>query len=221
MKIVPAVLAENADDFLLRLKQAEAFADYIQIDMMDGVFVPTTSFPAERINNVVTSLSFEIHLMVKYPSAFIAPLHSAGLKRVLFHFESDVKHLNFIQQMKERGIETGLAVRPETKMEEFRSIAEHVATILFLTVDPGSYGSPFRPEVLDKIREARKIFKDKTISADGGVSPDNLHLFLDAGVDYVCVGSRIFLHGNPAGNYKDFISKLNELEVQHDYSDRR
>lgn len=221
MKVVPAVLAENADDFLLRLKQAESFADYVQIDMMDGVFVPTNSFPPERINHVITSLPFEIHLMVKHPSAFIAPIHNPGLKKVLFHFESDVKHLDFIHQMKERGIEAGLAVRPETEIEKFRRIAEHVDTILFLTVDPGSYGSPFRPEVLDKIREARTVFEDKTISADGGVSPDNLKAFLDAGVDYVCVGSRIFLHGNPADNYKHFISRLNELEVQHGYSDRR
>jgi len=221
MKIVPAVLAENADDFLLRLKQAELFADYIQIDMMDGVFVPTNSFPAESINNVVSSLPFEIHLMVKHPSAFIARLRNPRLKKVLFHFESDVKHLDFIHQMRERGIEAGLAVRPETKIDQFRQIAQHVGTVLFLTVDPGSYGSPFRPEVLNKIREARMIFRDKTISADGGISPDNLHLFLDAGVDYVCVGSRIFIDGNPADNYKRFISKLNELEVQHDYSDRR
>jgi ribulose-phosphate 3-epimerase len=221
MKIVPAVLAENADDFLLRLKQAESFVDYVQIDMMDGAFVPTNSFPPETINNVITSLSFEIHLMVKHPSAYIAPLHNPGLKKVLFHFESDVKHLDFIRQMRERGIEAGLAVKPETEIEKFRSIAEHVGTILFLTVDPGSYGSPFRPEVLNKIRQARKIFKDKMLSADGGVSPDNLQLFLDAGVDYVCVGSRIFLHGSPAENYRHFISKLNQLEVQHDYSDRR
>jgi ribulose-phosphate 3-epimerase len=221
MKIVPAVLAENADDFLLRLKQAESFADYVQIDMMDGVFVPTNSFAPERINNLVTPLLFEIHLMVKHPSAYIAPLHNPGLKKVLFHFESDVKHLDFIRQMKERGIEPGLAVKPETEIEKFRSIADQVGTILFLTVDPGSYGSPFRPEVLHKIRKAKAIFKDKILAADGGVSIDNLQLFLDAGVDYVCVGSRIFLHGSPAENYRHFISQLNKLEVQHDYSDRR
>jgi len=221
MKIVPAILAENADDLLLRLKQAESFMDYVQIDMMDGAFVPTNSFPPETINNVVTSLSFEIHLMVKHPSAYIAPLHNPGLKKVLFHFESDVKHCDFIRQIRERGIDAGLAVKPETEIEEFGQIAEHVNTILFLTVDPGSYGSPFRPEILTKIRGARTIFKDKIISADGGVSADNLQLFLDAGVDYVCVGSRIFLNGSPAENYKHFISKLNELEVQHGYNDRR
>jgi len=220
MKIVPAVLAENADDFLLRMKEAESFADYIQIDMMDGVFVPTNSFAPERINNLVTPLSFEIHLMVKHPSAYIIQLHNPGLKKVLFHFESAVKHLDFIRQMKERGIEAGLAVKPDTEIEKFRSIAQQVGTILFLTVDPGSYGSPFRPEVLDKIREARTIFEDKIIAADGGVSIDNLQLFLDAGVDYVCVGSRIFLHGSPADNYRHFISELNKLEVRHDYSHR-
>jgi ribulose-phosphate 3-epimerase len=221
MKIIPAVLAENAADFILRLKQAEAFTDFIQIDMMDGAFVPTISFPPERINNVITSLSFELHLMVKHPSAFVAPLHNPGLKRVLFHFESDVKHLDFIRQMEEKGIEVGLAVKPETEIDQFREMGKRVGTILFLTVDPGSYGSPFRPEVLDKIKRARTIFRDKKLSADGGVSPDNLQLFIDAGLDYVCVGSRIFLDGNPADNYRHFLSKLKELEVRHGHSDRR
>jgi len=213
MKIVPAILAENFDEFVMRLRQAESFADYVQIDLMDGAFVPSLTFPPGELNGIRTSLSFEIHLMVKHPFAYMSNIFNPHLKKVIFHFESDVKHLDFIDQMKKRGLDIGMAVKPETEIEEFKDSAEHVDSLLFLTVAPGSYGNSFRPEVMEKIRKARDLFKAKILSADGGVSLDNLKLFLEAGLDYVCVGSRIFLAGKPKENYEMFVRKLNELEV--------
>ncbi|OGW53549.1 MAG: hypothetical protein A2Y81_11510, partial [Nitrospirae bacterium RBG_13_43_8] len=170
MKIVPSILADNTDDFLMRLRQAESFSDYVQIDLMDGIFVSSRSFPEEAINDIMTSLSFEVHLMVKNPSEFMSRIDNPHLKKVLFHFESDVEHLIFINQMKQRGIATGIAIKPETEIKEFRAVGEKVDTLLFLTVDPCCYGRPFKPEVLEKIVKARQIFRDKTIAADGGVS---------------------------------------------------
>jgi ribulose-phosphate 3-epimerase len=220
MKIIPAVLAENYDDFLLRMRQAELFTDYVQIDVMDGIFVPTKSFSLARLSSLKTSLSFELHLMVQHPFSCMAGIEHEGLKKVIFHFESDVEHFQFISKMKDSGYDVGLAVNPDTKFERFRHIAEQVKTILFLTVDPGRYGSPFRPEVLKKIVKSRKIFGDKIISTDGGVSTENLELLLNAGVDYACVGSRIFLEGDPSGNYNTFIRRLEEIEKRNDYRDR-
>jgi ribulose-phosphate 3-epimerase len=213
MKIVPAILAENYDDFLGRLRLAESFADYVQIDIMDGSFVPTLSFPAQELNKVKTSLSFEVHLMVKHPFAFMSRIFNPNLKKVIFHFESDVKPFDFIEQMKKRGLDVGMAIKPETTIDLFEKTAEMLDTLLFLTVDPCCYGNPFKPEVVEKIRKARLMFKNKTMAADGGASLDNLKLFVEAGLDYVCVGSRIFLKGDPARNYKLFQEKLAEFEV--------
>ena len=213
MKIVPAILSENVNDFFMKIKQAESFTDYVQIDIMDGNFVPTHSFPSEKINSINTPLSFEIHLMVKHPSAFMSRIDDPHLKKVIFHFESDVKHLDFIKQMKIRGMDTGMAIKPETDMERFREVAENVNTLMFLTVDPCCYGHPFKPEVIKKIEDARHIFTNKVISVDGGVSLENLSLFFKIGVDYVCIGSRIFLEGNPGENYRMFTEKVAELEI--------
>ena len=213
MKIIPAVLAENFDDFIMRLRQAELFADYVQIDLMDGIFVPSLSFPRDKLNNIETSLSFEIHLMVKHPFAYMSRIFNPRLKKVIFHFESDVKHLDFIEQMKKRGLDVGMAVKPETEVEAFKEAAQNVHSLMFLTVDPCCYGSPFKPEVMEKIRKARQMFKEKILSADGGVSMENLNMFLEAGLDFVCVGSRIFLKGDPKENYRMFIKKLSEMEV--------
>ncbi len=213
MKIVPAILAENLEDFILRLRQAEKFTDYVQIDLMDGIFVPTKSFPPAEIKNVSTSLSFEVHLMVKEPSAYMSLIGNKGLKKVIFHFESDVQQLDLINRIKETGLSAGIAIKPETEIDEFRNTAEYADALLFLAVDPCCYGNPFRPEVLNKVASARRLFPDKIIGVDGGVSLDNLMSFVELGVDYVCVGSRVFLKGTPEKNYRlftDMLKKYND-----------
>lgn len=211
MKIVPAILSETIEDFLFLIRQAETFTDYVQIDLMDGFFVPSRSFPEEKINDIETSLSFELHLMVKHPSAFMSRISHPGMKKVIYHFESDVKHFDFIKQILSRGLMPGLAINPETTINQFRKLVQYIDTLLFLTVTPGKYGSHFRHEVVDKITESRKIFPDKIIAVDGGVSLDNIKTFFTAGVDNVCVGSRIFLTDNPKASYEQFINKLSKL----------
>lgn len=212
MKIVPSILAEKFDDFLLRLKQAEKFAGYVQIDLMDGSFVETLSFPAEEINSVATPLSFEVHLMAADPLAVMSRIDHRGLKKVIFHFEAAADHASLINKIKERKLVPGIAIKPETPIDSFAAVVDRVDTILFLTVDPCCYGHPFKPEVLKKVSQARKIFPHKTIAVDGGVSIENLKTFSDIGVDYACVGSRIFLKGDPGENYRLFMEKLGEME---------
>ncbi len=213
MKIVPALLAEKPEVFITRLRQAEAFADYVQIDLMDGVFVPTRSFPPEDLKKIQTKLSFEVHLMVNNPSAYMDSISHPNLKQVIFHFEAKAADpVDFIHCLKKNSLKAGLAINPETPLEKFQKTAEGADTILFLTVNPGRYGSPFRPEVLKKIARTRTLFPGKTIAVDGGVSLDNLNEFMKIGVDYVCIGSRIFLKGDPRDNYRQFLKKVDELE---------
>jgi ribulose-phosphate 3-epimerase len=213
MKIIPAILAENLDEFVMRMRQAEKFADFVQVDIMDGVFVDTRNFDVEMINNIQTPLSFEVHLMVAEPINALMNIHNPSLKKAIFHVESAGDPVRFIEIAKERGLSTGLAFKPETPLEDFRDIALRADTLLFLAVDPGRYGSPFRPEILRKLSGARQEFPDKTICVDGGVSLDNLKSFYDARVDCVCIGSRIFLHGDPEDNYRMFAERLRELDT--------
>jgi ribulose-phosphate 3-epimerase len=214
MKIIPAILAEHFDDFLLKLRQAESFTDYVEIDLMDGVFVPTRSFDAERINSVEITLTFQIHIMAEDPVRFLDQITHHGLKTVVFHCESTAAPEAMVKRIGQRGLEAGLAINPETPVDRFKDVAVTVDLLKFLTVEPGNYGKPFRPEVLKKIEETRHLFPDKFISVDGGVSLENLKSFLDIGVDHACIGSRIFLDGNPAENYRRFLEKVRELETE-------
>jgi ribulose-phosphate 3-epimerase len=212
VKIVPSILAGKLNDFLPLIRQAESFTDYVQIDLMDGLFVPTKSIPPDVINTVETSLFFEVHLMFRDPAAVIEGIDHPGLKKVIFHIESDGDHHEIMTLLRKKGIGVGLAINPGTEISRVAHFAADGDTLLFMTVDPGRYGSPFRPEVVEKVTRARKLFEQKVIAVDGGVSVDNLGLFVNAGVDYACVGSRIFLGGSPAENYRTFIQRLNQLE---------
>ncbi len=140
--------------------------------------------------------------MVKDPLNSLSRINNPGLKKVLYHFEADVNHFQFINYIKEKGLIAGIAIKPETGIEEFKELARYIDTLLFLTVDPCCYGNPFKLEVMKKVTEARRLFPEIVIAVDGGVSLDNLKFFIDIGVDYVCIGSRIFLNGTPEENYK-------------------
>ncbi len=212
MKIVPALLSKEWDTFAVRLRQAESFADYVQIDMMDGVFVPASSFDPGRLNDVETRLRFEVHLMVNDPMACVQVIRNPAITRIIFHVEAATDPVDTAYHIRERGMEAGIAVRPETSVEEAAEILAEFPHVLFLTVDPGRYGSPFKPEVLKKVTAARKMFADKTIGVDGGVSPDNLADIRRAGADSAVVGSRIFLEGDPAANYRRFVEAADVIE---------
>lgn len=229
MKIVPAILAKNLDDFYAMFRQAELFAEYVQIDIMDGVFVPAKSFPQDELNRLKTSLPFELHLMVQDPGQVISRIENPALRKVIFHYEADTDKVVLSRQLHERGISAGLAIKPDTEIRSFRSSADAVDTLLFLTVDPCCYGNPFKPAVLKKIELSRRLFPEKAIAVDGGVSLENLESFYRLGVDYVCVGSRIFLDGVsdkgppkriPAENYRSFVEKMHELELKAHASSR-
>jgi ribulose-phosphate 3-epimerase len=211
MQIVPTILTDKLDDLLKMVRQAERFTNYIQIDVMDGHFVPSKSFSLEALGELKADLSCELHLMVKEPLHYVDSLNWECLKRIIFHFEATTEQERIISAIQRKGLEAGMAVNPDTTFKEFEPLMTKVDSILFLSVDPGHYGSPFRPEVLEKIKEVRRAYPDKTLGIDGGVSLDNLKDIMDSQVNYASVGSRIFLHENPSESYKIFLEKTREI----------
>jgi len=198
-------LTDKLDDFRNMLDIAKVFTDYVQVDFMDGVFVPSKSISLDALMGVKIPLDIEAHLMVKDPNAYLASLKSIGAKKVILHFEADPDPENVISNVRGLDMEVGLAINPKTAISEFKSLAPHVDSFLFLSVDPGFYGSPFIPGVLDEIRRFRAQFPSAFIGIDGGISLDNIKKVKAAGVDYACVGSRIFLQPDPKESYEAFL----------------
>jgi ribulose-phosphate 3-epimerase len=208
MKIVPAILTEKPRDLKLMLAQAETFTDFVQIDFMDGSFVPSKSIAPEDLAEIEINIDWEAHLMVKDPVHYLSSLNRDGLKRVLVHWEAGPRPESFVFSLRDLGFHVGLAVNPETRLPQFEKLVDQIDSILFLSVDPGFYGSPFIAEVLEKIGEFRSRFPSKIIGIDGGISLDNIQRVRLSGVDYACVGSRIFRHNNPRKSYEEFLKAI-------------
>lgn len=209
MKIVPAVLTDKPEELRRMISQAETFCDLVQIDIMDGRFVPSKSVSAEDLMKVKTDLKLEAHLMVEEPTKYLEAFKRAGAKRIVFHYESKEGPSEVIARIRALGLEAGIAVNPETPIANVEKFFRDIDILLFLSVNPGFYGSKFLPAVCEKAKTL-KGRKDKPIIAmDGGIKEDNILLIRDSGVDIACVGSGIYGKGDAKQNYQSLLKRLN------------
>lgn len=209
--IVPAILTNNIEEFKRMLKLSSTFCDYAQIDIMDGKFVPSYSISLKDLKDITERvIAIEGHLMVEDPLPWIGAFKNLGARRVIFHFEIKKDHLEVIRTIKQEGLEAGLAVNSGTSLDEFKFLLPHLDSILFMSVEPGFYGSKFIPEVLDKIKQFRLTYPDVYIGIDGGVSENNIVKVKESGVNYICVGSAIFKSNSPYHAYLKLSSLIND-----------
>ncbi len=210
MKIIPTILTDNREELLEMLKITKEFTDYVQIDIMDGKFVPSRSITIDDLKEINFPIASEAHLMVEDPSKWIEPFKEFGAQRIIYHYEISEDHYQIISQIRKSGLSPGLAVNPSTSIDEFKNLVEEVEMVLFMSVNPGFYGSNFIPQVLEKIAQFKKLFPNKRIGIDGGIKQDNLKLVKELGIDYICVGSAILKSSNPKESYQQFNILLNE-----------
>ncbi|MDD5070938.1 MAG: ribulose-phosphate 3-epimerase [Candidatus Omnitrophica bacterium] len=204
--VLPALLTDNRAKFKEMLINCLKFTDHVQVDIMDGIFVPSKSITQEDLDSVDLKINSEAHLMVVDPLAWVESFVRFGSKRIIFHSEVEADKKQIISQIKNRNLEAGIALNPKTALEEIEDLIEDLDVVLFMSVNPGFYGAPFIPEVLDKIKEFKRRYPDKIAGIDGGVKFDNLNSILSSKVDYVCVGSAILKAQDQALAYQRFRS---------------
>jgi ribulose-phosphate 3-epimerase len=201
--IVPAILTENPVILEAMLRRAEEFADWVQIDIMDGVFVPSRSITSNDIFDIKPKMAWEAHLMVQEPVKYLKGFHLAGARRIVVHYEA-VKDCVIEDHINSMGMEAGLAINPETPLEVLSpQVIRRLDSVLFMAVHPGFYGAKFIPEVLDKISSFRAIYPDVNIAIDGGVKANNVALVAASGVNEICVGSAVFAQADPAASFNE------------------
>lgn len=210
--IIPAILEKSFADFADKAKKL-SFAPLIQIDIMDGEFVPSKSFEEiEKINDLDLQNEWELHLMVRHPLLAINKWKIVkNIKRIIFHIESEDNPLDVIKTIKSHGYEVGIAVNPGTNKFEILPYINDIDEILFLTVIPGTQGAPFESSVQDSIIELKTILevkeKDLLIAADGSINKSNIQELKKWGVNNFCVGSAIVGTDDSKKAYEE----LNEL----------
>ena len=210
-QVVPAILTDDPEALERMVRQAESFTSYVQFDVMDGQFVPSRSINHEHLAALRMKLSWEAHLMVLNPEQSLEDFRQAGAEKVVFHYESTSAPHEVISRAKELGIRVGLAVNPETSLSAVLPLAGQVESVLFLTVDPGFYGSQFIPEVISKVVEFRSVQPEMEIGVDGGIKESNIGQVVHAGVDVIYVGSGIFLQPQPAESFRRLVMLAGEV----------
>ena len=211
IQIVPAILTDDPNALENMVRQAETFTDYVQIDIMDGRFVPSKSITCQQLSTVPIKPNWEAHLMVLDPESYLPGFYQAGAQKIIFHYEATASPGKVIAQARELGLKVGLAVNPDTPASAFISLTGDVDSVLFLAVNPGFYGSKFIPEVMDKVAELRQSCPELETGIDGGIKETNIRQVAQSGVDVIYVGSAIFLQQQPGESYRHLLALANNI----------
>lgn len=191
----------------------EAGAQYIHIDVMDGVFVPSISFGMPVIETIrkVTKRIFDVHLMIVEPERFVKEFAACGADSITFHLEATEDADEVIDQIHALGCRAGMAIKPKTPIEAVRKYLEKLDMLLVMTVEPGFGGQKYIPESTERIRQVRYMAQELQtkldIEVDGGITADNVHVVLEAGANVVVAGSAVF-RGNIKENVEKFMAQF-------------
>ena len=201
IEVVPSILSADLSRLGEQVHEAVAGgADRIQVDVMDGHFVPNLTFgPAvvEAVRRAAPGLPIEAHLMVERPELFVQAFATAGADYILVQVESTYSLYRTVHAIAEAGCRPGLVLNPATPVETLRELVSYVCMVNVMTVEPGFGGQEFISSSPDKIRRVRELAPDLDIEVDGGIDVETAPLVVAAGARLLVAGSSVYDY--PAG----------------------
>ena len=213
IKIAPSILSADFGQLGSEINKLEkAGADMIHIDVMDGHFVPnlTVGPPVIKTLRKYTKLPFDVHLMISPVHKYIKDYAEAGADIITIHPEATDNLQESIEHIKKFGKKVGVSLNPNTQIDIIEKLLVEINLVLIMSVHPGFAGQKFIPNVLDKIKELKKIKDEKNlnfdIEVDGGINFDNSKLVIEAGANILVSGTTIFK--NNKGDIKKNIDIL-------------
>lgn len=197
--LAPSLLSADFAELKEEIRKVEeGGADFLHLDVMDGNFVPNITFGPPVIKSLrkVSTLPFDVHLMIDRPERYIGDFVNAGADILTVHAEATI-HLNrTIQAIKSEGIKAGVSLNPSTPLNVLDYVLEDLDLVLIMTVNPGFGGQSFIKAMEDKIRILRKMIDEKNLDVileiDGGVNLENAKHLKELGVDMIVAGSAVF-----------------------------
>ena len=205
MRIVaPSILSADFGNLERDIKMIDrSAAEWVHIDVMDGVFVPNISFgfPVLKAITAAPKKFMDVHLMIVEPEKYVKRFVEAGADYVTFHYEATEKIDECINITREAGAKVGISIKPATPVSVLKDILAKVDLVLVMSVEPGFGGQSFMPDSLDKVRELAAIKReqglDYIIEIDGGISSQNAGEVFAAGAEALVAGSAVFGAADP------------------------
>jgi ribulose-phosphate 3-epimerase len=199
IKIAPSILSADFTRLGEEVQAAEsAGVDRVQIDVMDGRFVPNITFGSQVVRALrpLTALTLEVHLMVTPPEDFIERFAEAGADTLIVHQEATPHLHRCIQRIHTLGKKAAVAINPSTPVATLSEVLDSLRLVLVMTVNPGFGGQEFIPETLSKLRALRRTFNERgldcELEVDGGIHEQTAHRVVEAGADVLVAGSAVF-----------------------------
>ena len=216
IKISPSILSADFSQLGKEIKRLEdGGADMIHVDVMDGHFVPNLTIgpPVIKALRKQCSIEFDVHLMISPVHKYIEAYADAGADIITIHPEATDNLEASILKIKELNKKVGVSLNPESKIDLIFDLLHKIDLVLIMSVNPGFGGQKFMPEVLDKIKELKKIQTEKNITfdieIDGGINFDNCKIAIDAGANILVSGTTIF-----KSNDGDIKKNINLLKLK-------
>ena len=213
IQISPSILSADFSQLGAEIQRLEeGGADMIHVDVMDGHFVPNLTIgpPVIKALRKQCSIKFDVHLMISPVHKYIEAYSDAGADIITIHPEATDNLEESILKIKSLNKKVGVSLNPETKIDLIIDYLEKIDLVLIMSVNPGFGGQKFMPEVLDKIRELKKIQSKNNlnfdIEIDGGINFDNCQLAIEAGANILVSGTTVFKSNN--GDIKKNINLL-------------
>lgn len=195
MIIAPSILSADLAHLQDEVASIESSADWLQIDVMDGHFVPNLSFGAPVVKCLQTKLPLDIHLMVSNPADRIREFLDIGVSHITFHAEAEphtAQRQAIIKAIRAGNATAGIALNPKTPLDAIDDVVADVDLVLIMSVQPGFGGQAFQPDVLSKVRALREKYPELMIQMDGGINAETAKSCRDAGANNLVAGNAIF-----------------------------